>query len=190
MKVKLVLVSILVVVAVVAILPAVAGAKPATTGASIFDAKLSQTNARLVTGDVHIVFQARRGSIVITLRVTGLQAGKLHSAAITGFTSGRVAKLPNPGSDTNHDGLISFSEVSAVAGAPLVWLEPLKGAKHHGTTVFHATMSSSELTALSPVAGTLGRCAITVYGVTQQPTYGTSFYDPTAPAACGLIVGN
>jgi len=185
MKVKLILISVLVVVALTMILPAAAGAK-GPGSAYVYDATLTQTNAAPVSGTCHLVLN--RSGLIVRLQVFGLQPREAHTAAITGFTSGAPARLPNPATDTNKDGLISGPEAAAVVGSPLVWLEPIV-VKRNGMVIFQVKFPRTALTALDPVNIMLGKCAIVVYGVMQQPSYTLPFYDPKAPAACGLITG-
>jgi hypothetical protein len=187
MKAKLVLLSILVVVALAVILPTTAMAKgPGTVGATVFDAKLMPTNAPPVAGELHLVLNPRAIRLRVMLHVWGIRDNMLHTAAITGFTSGQPARLPTPAYDANKDGIISGAEAAVAVGDPLVWLEPIK-VKRNGKIVFYATLTNSQLAALSPIDIMLGKCAIVVYGVMQQPTYGLPFYDPTAPLTSGLI---
>ena len=184
MKAKLILISVLVVVALAMVLPAGAGAKGAGS-AYVYDAKLTQTNAAPVSGTCHFV--TVKGRLIVQLHVMGLGDNMPHTAAITGFTSGASAKLPTPAYDANKDGLISGAEAAVAVGAPLVWLQPI-AVKSNGRIIFHATLSHADIMALDPINIMLGKCAVVVYGVMQQPTYyALPFYDPTAPAACGLI---
>jgi len=186
MKVKLVLLSILVVVALTVILPTTAMAKGPGVGATVFDAKLMPTNAPPVAGALHLVLNPRAIRLRVMLHVWGIRDGMPHTAAITGFTSGQPARLPTPAYDANKDGLISGAEAAVAVGDPLVWLEPIK-VKRNGKIIFYATLRDSQLAALSPIDIMLGKCAVVVYGVMQQPTYGLPYYDPTAPLTSGLI---
>lgn len=185
MKVKLVLLSILVVVAFAVILPAAAMAKGAG-GATVYDAKIMSVNSSPAFGQLHLVSYPRSMRLIVQLHVFGVRDNQAHTVAITGFSSGAPARVLNPSYDANHDGIISGAEAAVAVGDPLVWLEPIK-VKRNGRIMFHVTLRGSQLAALSPIDIMLGRCAIVVFGVRLQPTYALPFFDPTAPAAAGLI---
>jgi hypothetical protein len=185
MRVKFVTVLVMLGVLLL-VIPAVAGAKGMT---SPYKCTLTSVNGSQTIGAATLVCNMRNGSLRVNLNVWGLEraSDKEHCAAITGFADGRMARLPNPTSDTNHDGLISGPEVAAVSGSPLVWLKPWPVAKRNGRVTYCVTLSGEALTPLDLANTALQTRAIVIYGVTQQPTYTLPFYDPDAPTAVGVI---
>jgi hypothetical protein len=194
MKVKFVTVLSLIGVLLL-VLPAIAGAKDGVTSkkkggmTSTYKCTLTSVNASGAFGQATLVNNMRNHSLRINLNVWSLERArdKVHSAAITGFANGAQAALPGPATDTNHDGLISGAEIAAVSGKPLVWLEPWPATKRNGKVVYCYTLHNGDVKKLDLENTPLQMRAIVVYGVTQQPAYTMPFYDPTAPAAAGVI---
>lgn len=169
------------------VIPAAAGAKGMT---SPFKCTITSQNGSQTFGSATLVNNTRGATVRVNLNLWGLEVGmdKKHSAAITGFADGKMAKLPTPANDVNKDGLISGPEAAAATGTPLVWLKPWPATKRaNGRVTFCYTLSGDALKALDLANTSLQARAIVIYGVTQQPSYTMPFWDSQAPTAAGVI---
>jgi hypothetical protein len=147
------------------------GNPPATTR---FTADLSQLNNSGVTGTVHLALTGDQLKVVLDAQ--NLEANQQHMQHIHGLASGN-ATCPTASADSNHDGLISFSEGLPFYGAVLVPLEPFPTANASGNVHYEETLTVSAST-----IGALETRTIVLHGKTVSGAY-----DATLPVACGQI---
>jgi hypothetical protein len=132
----LVIAHALLMAAVAAGLPAVAGAQTGRSDA-VYVARLAALNTT-VTGSKaagEATFTIKGDSLTIAVNASGVPRDIEHWQHFHGLTDGRAAACPAPSADANHDGIIDVVETGAAAGTTMVPFssDPVSMDVPHGT---------------------------------------------------------
>jgi len=132
----LVIAHTLLMAAVAAGLPAVAGAQTGQSDA-VYVARLAALNTTVTGAKAagEATFTIKGDSLTIAVNASGVPKDIEHWQHFHGFTDGRAAACPGPSADANHDGVIDVVETGAAAGTTMVPFsgDPVSMDVPHGT---------------------------------------------------------